>query len=87
MLHAAMYERNLLFDLADRLLVRGLELGLDLGQDGLVRLVLHAELALALRDAAQVVRVAEHVVQGDLGDRGELVLEHFAVHDRAAALV
>ena len=80
-------EFSLLFNLANRLLVRGLKLRLDLRQHRLVRLVLHTELALALRDAAEVARVPEHVVQRDLGDRCELVLAHLAVDDRTATLV
>ena len=77
----------LLFDLPDRLLVRRLELGLHLRQHRLMGLVLHAELALALRHTTQVARVSEHVVERDLGRRRELVLAYLAVDDRPATLV
>ena len=50
-----------------------MKLDLLLGQAGRVALVLHRELALALRGAAQVVRVAEHVVEWHLRVDGHVL--------------
>lgn len=48
-------------------------------------LVLHRELALALRCPTKRIRVSEHIVQSDLGGDGELILTDLAVDDGAAA--
>jgi hypothetical protein len=50
-------------------------------------LVLHREFALALGDATEGVRVAEHVVQSDFGDDRELVFADFAVDDVTPASI
>ena len=42
-------------------------------------LVFHRELALALRHATQMIRVAKHVIECDVHHCCELVLAYFAV--------
>lgn len=42
---------------------------------------------LALGDATQVTRVAEHIIQRDLSDGRELIFANLTVRDRAPSLV